>query len=135
MQISREITDSVIQLLTGKNFAFVSSLMPDGSPQITPVWIDYDGESILINTAEGRTKHKNITRDPRVAISIIDQNNPYNMVSIRGKVIEQTNKDADEHTDTLAKRYLDVDKYPFRTPTEKRIILKVKPDKVYHMTV
>jgi len=135
VQINREITDSVVKLLEGKNFAFVASLMKDGSPHITPVWIDYDGESILINTAEGRTKHKNVTRDPRIAISIIEQNNPYNMVSIRGTVIEQTNKGADEHTDKLAKRYLGVDKYPFRTPAEKRIILKVKPDKVFHMTV
>ena len=132
MQINREIDDSVIQLLTGKNFAFVATLMKDGSPQITPTWIDYDGKTILINTAEGRTKQKNVSRDQRVAISIVDQNNPYNMVTIRGKVIEQTSKGADEHIDKLAKRYLDVDKYPFRSPTEKRIILKVRPEKVFH---
>ena len=132
MQINREIDDSVTQLLTGKNFAFVATLMKDGSPQITPTWIDYDGKTILINTAEGRTKQKNVSRDQRVAISIVDQNNPYNMVTIRGKVIEQTSKGADEHIDKLAKRYLDVDKYPFRSPTEKRIILKVRPEKVFH---
>ena len=132
MQINREIDDSVIQLLTGKNFAFVSTLMEDGSPQITPTWIDYDGKTILVNTAEGRTKQKNVSRDKRVAISIVDQNNPYNMVTIRGKVIEQTTKGADEHIDKLAKRYLGVDKYPFRSPTEKRIILKVMPEKIFH---
>lgn len=132
MQINREIDDSVIRLLTGKNFAFVATLMKDGSPQITPTWIDYDGKTILINTAEGRTKQKNLSRDQRVAISIVDQNNPYNMVTIRGKVIEQTTKDADEHIDKLAKRYLGVDKYPFRSQTEKRIILKVKPEKIFH---
>ena len=132
MQINREIDDSVIQLLTGKNFAFIATLMKDGSPQITPTWIDYDGKTILINTAEGRTKQKNVSRDQRVAISIVDQNNPYNMVTIRGKVVEQTSKGADEHIDKLAKRYLDVDKYPFRSPTEKRIILKVRPEKVFH---
>ena len=132
MQINRDIDDSVTQLLTGKNFAFVDTLMKDGSPQITPTWIDYDGKIILINTAEGRTKQKNVSRDQRVAISIVDQNNPYNMVTIRGKVIEQTSKGADEHIDKLAKRYLGVDKYPFRSPTEKRIILKVKPEKVFH---
>ena len=90
MQVNREIDDFVIQLLTGKNFAFVATLMKDGSPQITPTWIDFDGKSILINTAEGRIKQKNVSRDPHVAISIVDQNNPYNMVTIRGKVIEQT---------------------------------------------
>jgi len=90
MQVNREIDDFVIQLLTGKNFGFVATLMKDGSPQITPTWIDFDGKSILINTAEGRIKQKNVSRDPHVAISIVDQNNPYNMVTIRGKVIEQT---------------------------------------------
>lgn len=133
MQINREIDDNVIQLLTGKNFAFVSTLMKDGSPQITPIWIDFDGKIILINTAEGRTKQKNVSRDPRVAISIIDQNNPYNMVTIRGKVIEQTSNGADEHIDKMAKRYLGVDKYPFRSPDEKRLLLKVQPEKVFYM--
>ena len=133
MQINREIDDSVIQLLTGKNFAFVATLMKDGSPQITPTWIDFDGKTILINTAEGRTKQKNVSRDSRVAISIVDNNNPYNMVTIRGKVIEQTSKGVDDHIDKLAKRYLGVDKYPFRSPTEKRVILKVQPENVFHM--
>src|SRR5713226_660986 len=133
MQINRVIDDSVIKLLTGKNFAFVATLMKDGTPQITPTWVDYDGKIILINTAEGRVKQKNVSRDPHVSLSIVDHNNPYDMVTIRGKVIEQTSEGADEHIDKLAKRYLGVDKYPFRTPTEKRIILKVKPDKVFHM--
>ena len=133
MQINREIDDSVIQLLTGKNFAFVATLMKDGSPQITPTWIDFDGNSILINTAEGRVKQKNISRDPHVAISIVDQNNPYQMVTIRGKVIEQTSSGADDHIDKLAKRYLGVDKYPFRSQDEKRVILKVQPEKVFYM--
>ena len=133
MQINREIDDSIIQLLTGKNFAFVATLMKDGSPQITPIWIDFEGDTILINTAEGRTKQKNVSRDQRVAISIVDQNNPYNMVTIRGKVTEQTSKGADEHIDRLAKRYLGVDKYPFRSPTEKRVIIKVAPENVFHM--
>jgi PPOX class probable F420-dependent enzyme len=133
MQISREIDDSVKQLLTGKNFAFVATLMKDGSPQITPTWIDYDGKIILINTAEGRVKQKNVSRDPHIAISIVDQNNPYNMLTIRGKMIEQTSNGADEHIDKLAKRYLGVDKYPFRSPNEKRVILKVQPENVFYM--
>jgi PPOX class probable F420-dependent enzyme len=107
-----QITEPITQLLKGKNFAYLSTLMKDGSPQVTPTWIDIDkdGNSILVNTAEGRIKHKNVSRDPRVAISISDQNNPYNMVSIRGRVIEQISKDADEHTDRLAKKYLSIDK-------------------------
>jgi PPOX class probable F420-dependent enzyme len=134
VQISREITDSAINLFRGKNFGFIASLMNDGSPQLTPVWIDYDGQFLLVNTAEGRTKQKNFARDPRVAISVIDQNNPYNMVSIRGKVVQQTSDGADEHIDRLAKRYLGADKYPFRAPGEKRVILKIKPEKIFQLS-
>jgi PPOX class probable F420-dependent enzyme len=128
------MTEPVAQLLKGKNFAYVSTLMKDGSPQVTPTWIDIekDGKSILINTAEGIIKHKNVSRDPMVAISVADQSNPYNMVSIRGKVIEQITEGADEHTDALAKRYLGMDKYPYRSANEKRVMLKIKPEKVYH---
>ena len=87
----------------------------------------------MINTAEGRTKQKNLLRDPRIAISVVDRNNPYNMVTIRGKVVEQTTTGADLHIDKMAKKYLGVDKYPFARPGEKRILLKVKPEKVFHM--
>ena len=135
MQISRELTDSAVNLFKGKNFGFIASIMKDGSPQLTPVWIDYDGQFLLVNTAEGRTKQKNFDRDPRVAISVVDQNNPYNMVSIRGKVVQQTTDGADEHIDKLAKKYLGVDKYPLRNPDEKRIILKIKPEKIFHMSI
>ena len=127
-----QITEPISKLLQDKNFAFLSTLMSDGSPQVTPTWIDVEDDVVLINTAEGRIKHKNISRDPRVAISIVDRNNPYNMVTIRGKVIGQTNQDADEHIDKLAKKYLGVDRYPRRSPNEKRIILKVKPEKIFH---
>ena len=126
-----QITEPVSKLLQDKNFAFLSTLMSDGSPQVTPTWIDVEDDVVLINTAEGRIKHKNISKDPRVAISIVDRNNPYNMVTIRGKVIEQTNQDADEHIDKLAKKYLGVDRYPGRSPNEKRIILKVKPETIF----
>jgi PPOX class probable F420-dependent enzyme len=128
-----KITDQVATLLKAKNFAFFATLMKDGSPQITPTWVDLEDNTILVNTAEGRVKHKNVTRDPRVAISVVDQSNPYNMVTIRGRVIEQTTKGADEHIDKLAKKYLGVDKYPGRSPTEKRIVLKIKPENVFHM--
>jgi hypothetical protein len=92
--------------------------------------IDEDSGIIIICTVEGRIKHKNVSIDPRVAICIIDENNPYNMCFIRGRVIETTKEGAVEHTDRLAKKYLGVDKYPFPTPIEKRIILKIKPELV-----
>ncbi|HXS60426.1 MAG TPA: PPOX class F420-dependent oxidoreductase [Candidatus Sulfopaludibacter sp.] len=128
-----EITEPVINLLEGKNFAFFSTLMKDGSPQITPVWIDWDKNTntILINTAKGRLKQENISRDPRVAVSVADSNNPYEMVTIRGKVIEQNTEGAIEHADKLAKKYMGIDKYPYHSPSEKRIILKIKPEKIY----
>ena len=128
-----EITEPVVKLLEGKNFAFFSTLMKDGSPQITPVWIDWEKNTntILINTAEGRLKQENISRDPRVAVSVADHNNPYEMVTIRGKVIEQNTEGAIEHADKLAKKYMGLDKYPYHSATEKRIVLKIKPEKIY----
>jgi PPOX class probable F420-dependent enzyme len=132
---NNEITDaSTRKLFEGKNFAFVSTLMRDGYPQITPTWVDIEDGNILINTAIGRIKQKNVSRDPRLSIAIADHNNPYDMVTVRGKVIEQIAGDAaDKHIDKLAKKYLGKDKYPNRAPGEKRVILKVKPERVFHM--
>lgn len=131
-----QLTEPIARLFQGKNFAFVSTLMKDGSPQITPTWVDIEKNneySILVNTAEGRIKHKNLSRDPRLAISVINGGNPYEMVTIQGKVIEQITRDAaDEHIDKLAKKYLDLDKYPGRSPGEKRVILKIKPEKIFY---
>jgi PPOX class probable F420-dependent enzyme len=130
-----KITDpSVRKLFEGKNFVFISSIMRDGSPQVTPTWVDIENGNILVNTAIGRLKHKNISRDPRVALAIADQNNPYDMVTVRGRTIEQLTGDAaEEHIDKMAKKYIGKDKYPFRSPGEKRVILKIKPEKVFHM--
>jgi PPOX class probable F420-dependent enzyme len=122
------------KLFEDKNFVFLSSLMKDGSPHVTPTWTDIENGNILINTAIGRIKQKNISRDPRVALAISDQNNPYNMVTIRGKVIEQISGDAaEEHIDKLAKKYIGKDKYPGRSPGEKRVLFKIIPEKIFHM--
>jgi len=126
------ITPEIEKFLAGKNFAYFATLMKDGSPHVAPTWIDYDGKMILINTAAGRVKENNVKHDKRVAISVSDNSNPYEMITIRGTVEEITDKNADEHIDKLAKRYLGLDKYPFRSPTEKRIILKILPEKVFH---
>ncbi len=127
-----DITEPLIKnLFEDKNLAFVATIMKDGSPQITPTWIDIQGNEILINTAIGRVKQKNVTRDPRIAVSIVDHNNPFHMVTLRGEVIDQIAGElADSHIDKLAKKYLGKDKYPFRAPGEKRVILKVKPTRV-----
>ena len=126
------INTEIEQLLLGKNVASFATLMKDGSPHVTPTWVDYDGDMILINTAAGRIKEKNVNLDKRVALSVYDSSNPYNMVTIRGKVKEITEQDADSHIDRLAKRYLGLDSYPFRGTDEKRIILKIIPERVFH---
>ena len=127
------LSPDITKLFQDKNLAFVATIMPDNSPQITPVWIDLVDGVILVNTAHGRIKQKNTSRDPRIAVSIADRNNPYNMVTIRGRVVEQTSIGADTHIDKMAKKYLGVDKYPFAVPGEKRIILKIIPEKIFHM--
>ncbi len=117
-------------MIEGKNFASLATLMADGSPQVTPVWVDHEGDLILVNTAEGRLKQRNLSRNPKVALSIFDMSNPYEMVSIRGRVIEMTTRGADEHIDKMAKKYLGKDKYPYRKPEEKRVLVKIQPTHV-----
>jgi PPOX class probable F420-dependent enzyme len=125
---------SIRSLFENKNFAFVATSMKDGSPQITPTWVDVEDNLILINTAVGRLKQKNLKRDPRIAVAVADNNNPYEMVTVRGEVIEQVTGEAAEiHIDKLAKKYIDKDKYPGRAPGERRVLLKIKPTKVFHM--
>jgi len=133
---TRILTQPVIKIIKDKNFAFLGTLMKDGRPQVSPIWIDIDNNNnnnILFNTAQGRIKHKNISRDPRVSLSLVDKNNPYSMVTIQGIVIEQTTIGADEHIDKLAKKYLNIDRYPSHSPSIKRVICKIKPEKMYYL--
>ena len=134
-QSNAKLTDPRIrEFFEGKNFAFLSSLMKDGSPHVTPTWVDVEDDNILINTALSRIKQTNISRDPRIALSIIDQDNQYEMVTIRGKVTEQITGDvAEKHIDKLARKYINQDKYPRRSKNEQRVILKIKPEKIFHM--
>ena len=123
----------VEQLFQQKNLIFISTINLDGSPQLTPVWGDYDDGYVLVNTAEGRLKHKNVLRDPRVAISVVDHNNPLNMTTIKGKVIEIIPDYDYVHANKLTKQYMGIDKYPFKRDGEKRIIFKIKPVKIFVM--
>jgi PPOX class probable F420-dependent enzyme len=111
-------------------FANLATLMPDGSPQVTPVWVDYDGAYVRVNSAKGRVKDKNMRRDKRVALSIQDPDNPYRYLAVRGEVAEITQNGADAHIDALAKKYLGKDRYPFRTPGEVRVIYKIRPERI-----
>jgi PPOX class probable F420-dependent enzyme len=126
------LNDKVIKLFEGRNLVFIATIMKDGSPQLSPVWADMEeGGHVLVNTAEGRIKHKNVLRDPRVAISVVDNDNPLNMTTMRGKVVEIIPDYQYQHANRLTKKYMGKDKYPFRQPGEKRIILKILPEKVY----
>ena len=112
-------------------FAQLATVNADGTPQVTPVWVDYDGTHVLVNTARGRIKTRNLERNPRVALAISDPENPYRYVGVQGRVVEMTEKGADAHIDKMAKKYLNKDSYPFRQPGEVRVIVKIAPDKVH----
>jgi len=122
------IPSSHLDLFQKKAFASLATLMPDGNPQVTPVWVDYDGQYVVINTAEGRQKDKNLARDGKVALAIMDPDNPYRYLEIRGRVKERTREGADQHIDAMAKKYLGQDKYPFRRPGEVRILYRIQPE-------
>jgi PPOX class probable F420-dependent enzyme len=112
-------------------FAQLATVNADGTPQVTPVWVDYDGTHVLVNTARGRIKTRNLERNPRVALAISDPENPYRYVGIQGRVVEMSEKGGDAHIDKMAKKYLNKDSYPFRQPGEVRVIVKIAPDKVH----
>ena len=109
--------------------ANVATVDAEGRPQVTPVWIDLDGDELVFNTAKGRVKTANLDHNPHVAISIVDPDNAYNVVVVRG-MVEGTEEGADAHIDSLAKKYLDVDTYPMRRPGEVRVKYRVHADKV-----
>ena len=125
------INDKVIKLFSEKNLVFIATIMKDGSPQLSPVWANYDDGFILVNTAEGRIKHKNILRDPRVAVSVVSKDNPLDMTTIRGTVVEIISDEQYHHADKLTQQYMGREHYPFKREGEKRIVLKIKPLKVF----
>lgn len=117
-----------LDLFEKRAFASLATIMPDGSPQVTPVWIDYDGTYLIVNTARGRQKDKNMQADPHVAIEILDPDDPYRYVQIRGRVVERTEEGADAHIDKMAKKYLGKDTFPNRKPGQVRVIYKIRPN-------
>lgn len=128
------IPDKYLDLLRDKKaFAHIATLMPDGSPQVTPVWFDYTGGKIRVNTARGRVKDRNMKVGAKVALSILDPDNPYRYIQIRGPVVTETETGASAHIDSLAKKYLGQDKYPFARPSEVRVIYEIEPSSVQVM--
>jgi PPOX class probable F420-dependent enzyme len=128
--MSTRIEGRAEELLRGRNFAHVGTLRADGSVQVSPTWVDLQDGRVALNTAEGRAWPRNLERDPRITLEVQNFENPYEYLEIRGRVAERTHEGADEHIDLLAKKYLDVDKYPMRQPGEQRVIIRVEPDYV-----
>ena len=128
------IPDKFLPVLKDKlALAHLATLMPDGSPQVTPVWFFYENGKFIVNTARGRVKDKNMSQNARVALSITDPDNPYAHIAVRGKIVRETEEGADASIDALAKKYLGVDKYPGRKPGEVRVIYEIEPTSVSAM--
>ena len=129
-----ELPEKARKLIEEPNLGYVATVMSDGSPQVTPVWIELSNGYICFNTAVGRVKEKNLRRDPRVAISVANRENPYDKIDLRGHVVDMIEgQEADEMIDRLAKKYLGEDKYPWRSPDERRVMVKVEPGSVSTM--
>jgi PPOX class probable F420-dependent enzyme len=127
------IPEKYVDLFQKKAFASLATLMPDGKPQVTPVWVDFDGKHLIVNSAKGRVKDRNMRRDPRVSLALIDPDNPYRHLQVQGRVVDITEQGADQHIDKMAKKYLGQDKYPFRQPGEVRVIYKIEPERASTM--
>lgn len=131
--MAASIPEKYLDLFEKKAFASLATVMPDGRPQVTPVWCDFDGSDVIVNSAKGRRKDLNMRADPRVSLAIIDPDNPYRYLEVRGHVVEITEDGADAHIDKMAKKYLGVDEYPYRQPTEVRVLYKIQPEHVSSM--
>jgi PPOX class probable F420-dependent enzyme len=131
--MSQVIPEKYLDLFEKQAFASLGTLMKDGSPQVTPVWVDYDGKHVRINSAKGRVKDNNMRRDPRVSLSLQDPANPYRYLEVRGRVVEITEKGADDHINKLSQKYLGNPVYPFRQPGEVRVTYIIEPEKVSSM--
>jgi len=125
------IPEKYRDLFNKRAFASLATLMPNGDVQVTPVWVDVEDGTVIFNSARGRVKDKNVRRDPRVTLTLIDPDNPYRYLEVRGRVVDITEKGAAQHIDKLAKKYLGVDKYPYAKPGEVRVLYRVKPEHVH----
>jgi len=127
--MSTQLTQAARTLISRPVIANVATVDQEGKPQLTPVWIDIDGDDLVFNTAKGRAKQSNLARNPSVAVSVVDPDDPYNVVVVRG-VAESSEEGADQHIDALAKKYLGLDEYPLRQPGEVRLKYRVRPEHI-----
>jgi len=128
--MTASVPEQFRDLLSKKAFASLATIMRDGSPQVTPVWFDYDGTHFRVNSAKGRVKDKNMRRNGMVALAILDPENPYRYMAVRGRVEAITEEGADRHIDSLTKKYLGQDRYPYRKADEVRIIYRIRPERI-----
>ena len=131
--MSNKIPENFRDLFQKRAFGHLGTLMRDGTPHVSPVWCDFDGSHVRVNSAKGRVKDKNVRKNSHVALSIQDPENAYRYLGVQGEVVEVTENGADAHIDSLAKKYLGVDKYPKRQAGEVRVIYKIRPDRVWTM--
>jgi PPOX class probable F420-dependent enzyme len=133
--MSNQIPESHVELFKKPVVANLATLMPDGQPQVNPVWCDYDGTYIRVNSAKGRMKDKNMRARPQVTVLLVDPESVWHWVEVRGTVEEIAEEGADDHIDSLAKKYLGADSYPFRSDKEVRVMYKIKPTRVNAVTM
>lgn len=125
-----ELSENQAALFLARNFANVATIRPDGTPHVSPVWVDFDGEDVIFNTALGRAKERHLRRDPRLTISVVDHENPYQYVEVTGTA-ELTEEGADDHIDRMSQKYRGVAKYASRQPGERRVLVRVRAERVF----
>ena len=128
--MSERVPDNALDLFEKPALANFATVMPDGTPNVLPVWVDYDGTYILVNTFKDSQKHRNMEKRPKVGLDIVDPSNPWHWLSVRGHIAEITEEGANAHIDKLSKKYTGQDKYGFHQPGQVRIICKIVPDRV-----
>jgi PPOX class probable F420-dependent enzyme len=128
-----KIPENFLDLFEKRAFANLGTVMADGSPQVTPVWIDLEGGRLVVNSAKGRVKDRNMRRDPRVSLAIVDPENPYRFLEVRGRVVEISEQGADAHIDKMARKYLGQEKYPYRKAGEVRVRYLIEPERIHTM--
>jgi PPOX class probable F420-dependent enzyme len=128
--LTGQLSNAALALIDRPVIAFLATVDQKGRPQVTPVWVDHEGNDLIINTAEGRAKTNNLKRDPQVGISLVDPDDPYSGISLHGKVTEITTDGAEDHIDSLAKKYLNLDSYPLRREGEVRVKVRIEPESV-----
>ncbi len=128
--MTQKLSEEQRKIFSKKAFVHLATRMKDGGPQVSPVWVDTDGDYIVVNSAKGRLKDRNMRADPRVALSVTDPDDPYIAIMVRGRVAKITEEGADAHIDKMAKKYLGQDQYPYRTSDEVRVLYYIEPERV-----